>query len=155
MPILKTPAHAVTTVHPSNASVDAANPTAYGVSQSDRDLRAILAVERKRGKADRRKQIDPTTCDRDYSGEELEFMRAMDDYKRQNGRMFPTCSEILEVLRSLGYTKPSRGSSAADTSAQTSVDSRPIDPAAEALATVDALASTIDGMLNIVTPTTE
>ena len=30
-------------------------------------------------------------------------MRAMDEYKRTSGRMFPTCSEILEVLTKLGY----------------------------------------------------
>lgn len=58
----------------------------------------------------RRRQIDPTTCDRDYSSDEVEFMRAMDWYKRSSGRMFPTCSEILEVVRSLGYAKsPSTG----------------------------------------------
>lgn len=60
-------------------------------------------VERR--KVQRRRQIDPTTCERDYSAEEIEFMRAMDEYKRKNGRMFPTCSEILEVVRSLGYVK--------------------------------------------------
>ena len=27
----------------------------------------------------------------------------MDDYKRKSGRMFPTCSEVLEVVRDLGY----------------------------------------------------
>lgn len=32
-------------------------------------------------------------------------MRAMDDYKRAAGRMFPTCSEVLEVLRSMGYVR--------------------------------------------------
>ena len=32
-------------------------------------------------------------------------MSAMDEYKRRNGRMFPTCSEVLEVVRSLGYEK--------------------------------------------------
>jgi AraC-like DNA-binding protein len=59
-----------------------------------------------RRKAARRRQIDPTTCERDYSNDELEFMRAMDEYKRANGRMFPTCSEILEVIRNLGYSRP-------------------------------------------------
>ncbi len=59
-----------------------------------------------RRKVERRRLIDPTTCERDYSGEEIEFMRAMDDYKRTSGRMFPTWSEVLEVVRSLGYTKP-------------------------------------------------
>lgn len=55
---------------------------------------------------ERRRQIDPTTCERDYSGDEVEFMTALDTYKRKSGRMFPTCSEILEVIRSLGYSKP-------------------------------------------------
>ena len=53
----------------------------------------------------RRRQIDPSTCEREYSDEELEFMRALDDYKRRSGRMFPTCSEILEVVKELGYVK--------------------------------------------------
>jgi hypothetical protein len=59
----------------------------------------------RRVKVPRRRQIDPTTCERDYSGEEIEFMRALDAYKRASGRMFPTCSEILEVIRGLGYQK--------------------------------------------------
>jgi hypothetical protein len=67
-----------------------------------------VTVERRiapRRKVERRRQIDPTTCERDYSGDEIEFMKAMDDYKRQSGRQFPTWSEVLEVIRSLGYRK--------------------------------------------------
>jgi hypothetical protein len=71
-----------------------------------------VAVERRqlerRVKVSRRRQIDPTTCERDYNDAEVEFMNAMDLYKRKSGRMFPTCSEILEVLIGLGYEK--RGS---------------------------------------------
>ncbi len=63
-------------------------------------------VGQRRVKVNRRRQIDPTTCERDYTPAELEFMHAMDDYKRRSGRMFPTCSEILEVVRDLGYEKP-------------------------------------------------
>ena len=59
-----------------------------------------------RRQVERRRLIDPTTCERDYSGDEIEFMKAMDEYKRKSGRMFPTWSEVLEVVRSLGYTKP-------------------------------------------------
>lgn len=62
-------------------------------------------VSDRRNKPDRRRQIDPTTCERDYSGPEVEFMRAMDDYKRKSGRPFPTWSEVLEVMMSLGYRK--------------------------------------------------
>ena len=68
--------------------------------------KAIVAptLER-REKVNRRRQIDPTTCERDYTDAEVEFMHAMDLYKRASGRMFPTCSEVLEVLRNLGYEK--------------------------------------------------
>ena len=72
-----------------------------------------VAVERRklerRAKVSRRRQIDPTTCERDYSGEEIEFMQALDSYKRSSGRMFPTCSEILEVIRDLGYERRATG----------------------------------------------
>ncbi|MCA9126204.1 MAG: hypothetical protein KDB22_03925 [Planctomycetales bacterium] len=58
-----------------------------------------------RRKKQRRRQIDPTTCERDYNQEEIEFMQSLDAYKRSSGRMFPTCSEILEVVRGLGYVR--------------------------------------------------
>jgi len=76
---------------------------------SDRRREEIpVAEDRREGerrKVQRRRQIDPTTCERDYTNDEIEFMRAMDHYKRTSRRMFPTCSEILEVVRSLGYVK--------------------------------------------------
>lgn len=62
-------------------------------------------VGERRAKVNRRRQIDPTTCERDYSGDEVEFMNALEAYKRASGRMFPTCSEVLEVIRGLGYVK--------------------------------------------------
>ena len=67
----------------------------------DKDRRDIEPRE----KVSRRRQIDPTTCERDYSNDEVEFMNALDEYKRSSGRMFPTCSEVLEVLKNLGYCK--------------------------------------------------
>src|SRR6478736_8184376 len=78
---------------------------------NDRRKRQIpVAIERRSGKdrrdqGERRRQIDPTTCERDYSDEEILFMKAMDQYKRENRRPFPTWSEVLEVLRALGYRK--------------------------------------------------
>jgi len=77
---------------------------------------AFEGVERRkqgerREKVERRRQIDPTTCERDYSDPELEFMRAMDNYKRASGRMFPTWSEVLEVVHSLGYRKVAEATS--------------------------------------------
>ena len=75
-------------------------------TQSDPTGTERRKLER-REKVTRRRQIDPTTCERDYSDEEVEFMNALDHYKRTSGRMFPTCSEVLEVIRKLGYVKVS------------------------------------------------
>jgi len=68
---------------------------------SDKATRAAKA----RHASGRRRHVDPTTCERDYSREEIEFMNAMNIYKKSSGRAFPTWSEVLEVLRSLGYEK--------------------------------------------------
>jgi len=35
----------------------------------------------------------------------VEFMTAMDDYKRRHGRPFPNWSEVLQVVKSLGYCR--------------------------------------------------
>jgi len=60
-------------------------------------------------RAARRRMIDPTTCERDYGADELEFMQALERYKRTSGRLFPTCSEVLEVVRALGYVRAVNG----------------------------------------------
>ena len=51
------------------------------------------------------RRMNPTTSDRHYSADEVEFMNALAEFKRTSGRAFPTCSEILGVLRQLGYEK--------------------------------------------------
>lgn len=76
--------------------------------QSNKDRRSAAEPEfrgSERRKVERRRQIDPTTCERDYRPDEVEFMKAMDDYKRRSGRQFPTWSEVLEVIRDIGYRK--------------------------------------------------
>jgi hypothetical protein len=35
--------------------------------------------------------------------ERLQFLRAMDSFKRRTGKTFPTWTEVLEVLRSIGW----------------------------------------------------
>lgn len=95
----------------SKKDLDALNETGKRKKSGDRRQKKTAAqaaadapaVERRKVK--RRRQIDPTTCERDYSTAEVEFMQAMDEYKQASGRMFPTCSEILEVLTNMGYRK--------------------------------------------------
>jgi len=94
---------------------------------ADRRKKSVpVAIERReierRVKVNRRRQIDPTTCERDYSDEEIEFMNALDDYKRASGRMFPTCSEILEVIKGLGYQKSHETEPAAPAASEAASD---------------------------------
>ncbi|MEQ8847835.1 hypothetical protein [Botrimarina sp.] len=99
----------------------------------------------RREKVNRRRQIDPTTCERDYSDQEVEFMNAMDEYKRRSGRMFPTCSEVLEVIRDLGYVRLTPAEAAmisaerGDTAAEPTLEDSAQQDAEQALAESEAL----------------
>ena len=39
------------------------------------------------------------------SGEQFEFVMAIETYKKVNKRLYPTWTEVLEVVRQLGYRK--------------------------------------------------
>lgn len=80
----------------SNLDIVLSNPAAVE--------RANRIAQNKKAKP-RRHGVDPTTTDRQYTPEELEFMQAMQAHKQRTGRWFPTWGEVLEVLQSLGYTK--------------------------------------------------
>ena len=59
----------------------------------------------RRAKKERRRRVDPTTFEKQYSEEELEFMNAMQRFKVQTGKSFPSHGEVLRVAASLGYRK--------------------------------------------------
>jgi hypothetical protein len=97
---------------PPEATPDDAASTSGGYPNDRRKRNIPVATDRraknaaeKRKASERRRLIDPTTCERDYNEDETEFMKAMDRYKRENRRPFPTWSEVLEVLSSLGYRR--------------------------------------------------
>jgi hypothetical protein len=43
--------------------------------------------------------------DEGLTADDLEFIRAIDAYKRKHSRPFPTWSEVLRILKGLGYRK--------------------------------------------------
>lgn len=47
----------------------------------------------------------PSPADPAYTLDEIEFLRAIDAYKRKHERPFPTWREVLGVLRELGWEK--------------------------------------------------
>jgi hypothetical protein len=63
-------------------------------------------VPERRAKKERRRRIDPTTFEKQYTEDELEFMNAMQRFKVQSGKSFPSHGDVLKVALALGYRKP-------------------------------------------------
>ena len=62
-------------------------------------------LERRRGPGRRRADTRKDAEEGEFNQEQFEFVMAMDEYKRANNRPFPTWTEILEVIKYLGYRK--------------------------------------------------
>ncbi len=59
----------------------------------------------RRAKKERRRRIDPTTFEKQYTDDEMEFMNAMQRFKEQSGKSFPSYGEVLKVAAALGYRR--------------------------------------------------
>ncbi len=64
------------------------------------------APKERRVKRERRRRIDPTTFEKQYTDEELEFMNAMQRFKVLSGKTFPSYAEVLDIAYALGYRRP-------------------------------------------------
>jgi len=62
-------------------------------------------LDRRRGPGRRRSDIRRAAEEGEISGDLLEFVMAIDEYKRVNSRPFPSFSEIFEIMHYLGYRK--------------------------------------------------
>ena len=57
----------------------------------------------RRAKKDRRRRIDPTTFEKQYTDDEIQFMTAIQRFKVQSGKSFPSHGDILRIALTLGY----------------------------------------------------
>ena len=64
-----------------------------------------LGLDRRRGPGRRRSDDRKSAEEGHMSDEQFEFLMAIDDYKRLNDRPFPTWTEVLEVVKAIGYRK--------------------------------------------------
>src|SRR5690349_6444762 len=60
-------------------------------------------LERRRGPGRRRSDFAKAAEEGEMTAEQFLFVMAIDAFKRANGRMFPTWTDVLEVIRLLGY----------------------------------------------------
>lgn len=64
-----------------------------------------LGLDRRRGPGVRRSADRRSAEEGEMTEEQFEFIMAIDRYKRANGRPFPSWTEVLDVIRALGYRK--------------------------------------------------
>ncbi len=62
-------------------------------------------LERRRGPGRRRSDSRKAAEEGEMTAEQFEFVMAIEAYKKVNKRMYPTWTEILEVVQQLGYRK--------------------------------------------------
>jgi hypothetical protein len=62
-------------------------------------------LERRRGPGRRRTDFAKSAEEGEMSNEQFMLVTAIDTFKRVNNKPFPTWTEVLEVIRKLGYRK--------------------------------------------------
>lgn len=62
-------------------------------------------LERRRGPGRRRTDFTKSAEEGEMNKEQFLFLVAMDAFKKANSRTFPTWTDVLEVVRLLGYRK--------------------------------------------------
>lgn len=67
--------------------------------------RRDTGLERRRGPGRRRSDDRKAAEEGEMTAEQFEFVMAVEMYKKVNKRMYPTWTEVLEVIRQLGYRK--------------------------------------------------
>lgn len=63
------------------------------------------ALDRQRGPGKRRTEYRRDAEEGHMNEEQLEFIKAIDEYKRANQKPFPTWTEVLDLVLYLGYRK--------------------------------------------------
>jgi hypothetical protein len=73
--------------------------------RSGTDRRLAASLERRRGPGRRLSDERKSAEEGEMNELQFEFVMAVELYKKLNKRLYPTWTEILEVMRQLGYRK--------------------------------------------------
>ncbi len=77
-----------------------------GVDRRDHpDGQAPSGLERRRGAGRRLSDFTRAAEEGEHTKEQFLFVAAIDAFKRANGKTFPSWTDVLEVIRLLGYRK--------------------------------------------------
>ncbi len=64
-----------------------------------------VGLDRRRGPGRRRSDDRRSAEEGEMTDEQFEFLMAVNEYKRVNKRPFPSWTEVLDVIKALGYRK--------------------------------------------------
>src|SRR5579872_4526346 len=67
------------------------------------ERRNDTGLERRRGPGRRRSDGRKAAEEGEMTAEQFEFVMAIEKYKKVNKRLYPTWTEVLEVINQLGY----------------------------------------------------
>lgn len=76
-----------------------------GPERRTKDRRHKTGLERRRGAGIRRTDQRRAAEEGEMETDQFEFVMAVEAYKKVNKKLYPTWTEILEVVRQLGYRK--------------------------------------------------
>lgn len=76
-----------------------------GLDRRNADETEATNLERRRGPGRRRTDFMRSAEEGEMTKEQFMFVMAIDTFKRVNGKTFPTWTDVLEVIRKLGYRK--------------------------------------------------
>ena len=86
------------------ASTKKAAPQKVASAAADETAKTTAKKSSSKTKARKPRPPSPTAPD-NMTGEVIEFITAIDEYKRKNQRPFPSWSEILDIVKTLGYAQ--------------------------------------------------
>lgn len=88
---------------------DRRDPTSIGLPPPEVQKESVVdrrsGLDRRRGPGRRLSEIRREAEEGAITGDLLEFVHAIDEYKRVNNKPFPSWSEVFEVIWYLGYRK--------------------------------------------------
>jgi hypothetical protein len=77
----------------------------HGAERRRNLLDRRIGLDRRRGPGKRRSDDRRAAEEGQMSDEQFNFIMAIDEYKKANARPFPTWTEVLEIIKALGYRK--------------------------------------------------
>ena len=94
---------------PEPIATDADKNARSGDERRAADRRDVVdrrgGLDRRRGPGRRRTDTRRSAEEGEMTDEQFEFLMAINEYKRVNKRPFPSWTEVLDLIKALGYRK--------------------------------------------------